>query len=172
MRALLSTLFCLYFVITIVDAYYSLINHASLVRYFQRGISLSSSDEDAIIFGGVKFRPPISTTLRSLNLTDPSPIQKASLVTLTTGLSCILHAETGSGKTLSYLLPILKKLYLLNENSGISNRVRVLIIVPTKELAVQVVLPLQLFNAKTSSFRWRQMLLYLRVVIVKWLIFV
>lgn len=90
--------------------------------------------EDSVVFAGVKFRHPISTSLRNLNISVPSPIQKASLLPLVTGLSCIIHAETGSGKTLCYLLPILKRLY----DSGSSGRLRVLIIVPTKELAVQV----------------------------------
>ena len=113
--------------------------HRALLQIKRRkSISIFSTavdDHDSIIFAGVKFRPPIATSLRNLNLTDPSPIQKSSLLPLVTGLSCILHAETGSGKTLCYLLPILKRLY---DSDLHSSGIRVLIIVPTKELAVQV----------------------------------
>ena len=107
-------------------------------RYRGRNAFYSASaivDDDSIVFAGVRFRHPIATSLRNLNLTYPSPIQKSSLLPLVTGLSCILHAETGSGKTFCYLLPILKRLY---DSELHSSGIRVMIIVPTKELAVQV----------------------------------
>lgn len=90
-----------------------------------------------MVFAGVKFESPISTSLRGMGIASPSPIQQASLVALTTGLSCILHAETGSGKTLTYLLPILKRIYS-SSSSNAGDGVQAMIVVPTKELAVQV----------------------------------
>ena len=111
--------------------------------------STAIDDHDPIIFAGVRFRHPIATSLRKLNLTDPSPIQKSSLLPLVTGLSCILHAETGSGKTLCYLLPILKRLY---DSDLYSSGIRVLIIVPTKELAVQVLTVCKFATLKLNVF--------------------
>lgn len=96
-----------------------------------------SSSSDTILFSGVKFGTPISTSLKSLGITEPSPIQKASIAPITSGLSCILHAQTGSGKTLAYLLPLLKRLSK-SDGSVDMTPLQGLIIVPSKELAVQV----------------------------------
>ena len=93
------------------------------------------------IFAGVKFWHPVSSALGNLNISKPTPIQSASLVALTTGFSCLLHAETGSGKTLCYLLPLLKRLYYNEYRVQQSDRVKAIIILPTKELAVQVIMP-------------------------------
>jgi len=57
---------------------------------------------------------------------------------LTTGLSCIIHSQTGSGKTLTYLLPLLKRLYNEYEDKKQWEPMQAMIIVPTKELVVQV----------------------------------
>lgn len=57
---------------------------------------------------------------------------------LTTGLSCILHSQTGSGKTLTYLLPLLKRLYNEYDDTKEWQPMQAMIIVPTKELVVQV----------------------------------
>ena len=59
---------------------------------------MSVNSDAAKIFAGVKFTPPISTCLDTLGLNEPTPIQTAAIAPLTSGLSAILHAETGSGK--------------------------------------------------------------------------
>lgn len=92
---------------------------------------------DVVTFAGVKFGAPLSTSMRTLGITEPTPIQKASIAPLTAGLTCILHAQTGSGKTLTYLLPLLKRL-LRSDGTVDTTPLQGLIIVPTKELAVQV----------------------------------
>lgn len=97
----------------------------------------SSDSSNTLVFSGVKFHDPISSSLRSLGISEPSPIQKASIAQITSGLSCILHAQTGSGKTLAYLLPLLKRL-TKNDGSVDMKPLQGLIIVPSKELAVQV----------------------------------
>ena len=92
---------------------------------------------DITLFSGVKFGPPLSTSMQKLGILEPTPIQKTSIAPLTAGLSCILHAQTGSGKTLTYLLPLLKR--LLDSNGQVDKTpLQGLIVVPTKELAVQV----------------------------------
>lgn len=98
----------------------------------------SSSRSDSVVFGGVKFGHPLSTSLQRLGIRDPSPIQKASVAPLTSGLSCVLHAATGSGKTIAYLLPLLKRLTNSKESDNVET-VQALILVPSKELAAQVV---------------------------------
>jgi superfamily II DNA/RNA helicase len=100
------------------------------------GDSSSSS-----VFAGVRFDEPIASSLKSLNIHEPSPIQEQAILALSTGLSCIIHAETGSGKTLCYLLPLLKRLMdekKKNDNDNDNSKIMSIIVVPSKELAVQV----------------------------------
>jgi superfamily II DNA/RNA helicase len=92
---------------------------------------------DNFIFAGIKMPLVIAESLQKLNIQHPTPIQTAAVAPLTSGLSCILHSETGSGKTLCYLLPILKR---LAQHVELSTSTQALIVVPTKELAIQVFL--------------------------------
>eukprot|EP01035_Chromulina_nebulosa_P016849 gene16849-22334_t len=94
------------------------------------------TSNDYITFAGVKFHSPIANSMRKLNLINPSSIQSIAIAPVMSGLSCIIHAETGQGKTLTYLLPLLKRLSLIDQrNNAIPQSI---IIVPTKELAIQV----------------------------------
>ena len=95
------------------------------------------------IFAGVKFTPPLSTCLDKLSLHNPTPIQTAAIAPLTSGLSAILHAETGSGKTLAYLLPLLKRFH---HPEHTMKPIQAMILVPTKELAVQVAADITALN--------------------------
>ena len=103
--------------------------------------SHTQSESNTINFGGIKFSHPISTSLNQMNIIAPSPIQQVVLAPLTAGLSAIIHAETGSGKTFAYILPLLKRLLGSSSTPSESSSftpVQGLIIVPSKELAVQV----------------------------------
>lgn len=66
---------------------------------------------ESTLFGGVKFTSPICKCLQQLNIFEPSPIQKAALAPLMSGLSCVLHAETGSGKVSQLYITNPKKYY-------------------------------------------------------------
>ena len=69
-------------------------------------------------------------------ITKPYPIQDQAIPAVLNGKDVLGIAKTGSGKTASYVLPILDK---LQKNSSTKNRhVNVLVLVPTRELAVQV----------------------------------
>ena len=112
----------------------------------------SKLNEDAVIsFAGL---PCISTAAANA-LTEafgdgsgeppePTPIQKAAISKLfyPPQPSAILHAPTGSGKTLTYLLPITESLWReVNENQVDPNEIEngiALILLPTRELAAQV----------------------------------
>ncbi len=83
-------------------------------------------------FRGLGVTSRMLTSLQSSGITEPNAIQRLSLpVTFKRGKagSCVIQSETGSGKTLSYLLPALQDI-----RPGLTS----LIIVPTRELAVQV----------------------------------
>ena len=99
--------------------------------------------------------PSLKKTLKENGFTTPTEIQQLSLPGLLEGKSMVGLAETGSGKTFSYVLPILHKLKTL-ENDGDSIQVesqpRAVVIVPTRELGEQVA---KVFKTFTHSTRLR-----------------
>ena len=83
-------------------------------------------------------------TLISQGYTQPYPIQQQAIPAILAKRDVMGIAQTGSGKTASYVLPILSN---LAGNTGPTNRfVNVLVLVPTRELAVQVREVFELFG--------------------------
>ena len=70
---------------------------------------------------------------QSLGYTEPTPIQKQAIPVVLKGADLIGCAETGTGKTAAFLLPIMQR---LAEKPGAG--VRVLVLAPTRELAAQI----------------------------------
>ncbi|XP_015430789.1 PREDICTED: probable ATP-dependent RNA helicase DDX28 [Dufourea novaeangliae] len=87
--------------------------------------------------------PSIITQLENLNIKDPVEIQQMGIPKILEGHNTLLTAETGCGKTLAYLLPLInqimewKKIGQRNRNCPLG-----LIVTPTRELAVQIALEL------------------------------
>ena len=75
----------------------------------------------------------ILDVLADLNLFEPTPIQEKSFKPILSGRDVMGIAQTGTGKTLAYLLPVLKN-WKYNKNGNPT----VLVLVPTRELVVQV----------------------------------
>jgi len=71
--------------------------------------------------------------LTARGISAPTPIQQAAIPRALTGESMLLHAETGSGKSLAFLLPALVRLQASFEAGH-----KVLVVAPTRELAVQL----------------------------------
>ena len=69
--------------------------------------------------------------LEHLHITEPTPIQAQAIPVVLEGRDLLASAQTGTGKTLAYLLPLL--VHLTNSDQGIA-----LILAPTRELAMQV----------------------------------
>ncbi len=83
------------------------------------------------------------------NYTEPTPIQKEAIPAILKKKDVLGIAKTGSGKTASYVLPILMN---LEGNKLSRNRhINVLVVVPTRELAVQVREVFQLFNSALTT---------------------
>ncbi|MFA7272398.1 MAG: DEAD/DEAH box helicase [Crocinitomicaceae bacterium] len=96
-------------------------------------------------FSSFGFPPSILTVLKEQNYTQPTPIQQAAIPAILEKKDVLGIAKTGSGKTASYVLPILMNLKKLK---SFNNRfVPVLVVVPTRELAVQVGEVFQLFSS-------------------------
>src|SRR6266568_5693577 len=68
---------------------------------------------------------------------EPTPIQSAAIPQILAGHDLIGIAQTGTGKTAAFVLPILAKLAATNRSGGPA-RIRALIIAPTRELVVQI----------------------------------
>jgi ATP-dependent RNA helicase RhlE len=79
---------------------------------------------------------PILQAIDDLGYTTPTPIQKQAIPVIISGKDLIATAQTGTGKTAAFALPILE---VLNKERLLrGKRIRALILAPTRELAVQV----------------------------------
>ncbi len=88
-------------------------------------------------------------TLETQNYTNPYPIQKEAIPAILDKKDVLGIAKTGSGKTASYVLPIL--INLQGKSVKKSRHVQVLVLVPTRELAVQVQNVFKLFGSAISK---------------------
>jgi ATP-dependent RNA helicase RhlE len=68
----------------------------------------------------------------------PSPIQEKAIPVVLEGRDIMAAAQTGTGKTAGFTLPILHRLAEVEKPKGTGNQARVLIITPTRELAAQI----------------------------------
>ena len=84
-------------------------------------------------FDSFNFHPSIMAGVRALGYTEPTPIQAQAIRPILQGRDLIGLAQTGTGKTAAFALPILQRLQ--SEPRG---RVRALVISPTRELAEQI----------------------------------
>jgi len=80
--------------------------------------------------------PQILEAIEAKGYSDPSPIQAKSIPIVLEGKDLMAAAQTGTGKTAGFTLPILER--LSNGKRSSPNQVRALIITPTRELAAQV----------------------------------
>ena len=80
--------------------------------------------------------PQILEAIEAQGYSEPTPIQKKSIPIVLDGKDLMGAAQTGTGKTAGFTLPILER--LSNGKSPSSNHVRTLILTPTRELAAQV----------------------------------
>ena len=85
--------------------------------------------------------PPLLARLTELEYQQPTPIQAQAIPSVLAGRDLIAGANTGSGKTATFALPLLQQLHtekLMSSKSSKGNYVAGLILVPTRELAKQV----------------------------------
>lgn len=81
-----------------------------------------------------------------LNFTKPTPIQERAIPVALQGNDILASAQTGTGKTAAFGLPLISKIITDNNCNGI-------VITPTRELAVQVMKSLQDFLSKQSNIK-------------------
>ena len=81
---------------------------------------------------------PILRALRVEDYTHPTPIQEQSIPILLRGKDLLGCAQTGTGKTAAFAIPILQRLYLDQQGNNGQRKIRALTITPTRELAMQI----------------------------------
>lgn len=92
-------------------------------------------------FQELSIQKSLLNAIADLDFVKPTPIQREAYPKILSGKNVVGIAQTGTGKTLAYSLPILQEL-----NYSKSYKPRVLIIVPTRELVVQVVDQIELYT--------------------------
>ena len=97
-------------------------------------------------FTELNLLPELVRACAALGYTKPTPIQTSAIPIVLSGADMIGCAETGTGKTAAFLLPIIQRLNKTKSFPGI----RVLIIAPTRELALQTESAYRNFALKSS----------------------
>ena len=85
-------------------------------------------------FNRFNLDPRLLKNVQALDFEQPTPIQNATIPPALEGRDILGSAETGTGKTAAFLLPLLQKLI----NTPRTRQPRALVVVPTRELALQV----------------------------------
>lgn len=85
-------------------------------------------------FKNLNLNTPLYNALDDLGFDTPTPIQEEAFNVVASGQDVVGIAQTGTGKTYAYMLPILKNLPFSKQDNP-----RVMVLVPTRELVVQVV---------------------------------
>ncbi len=88
-------------------------------------------------FRALQLSPPILKAIQEAGYTEPTPIQLAAIPEVLAGRDVIGIAQTGTGKTAAFVLPILTKLSAAGAN-GQRRGMKALIVAPTRELVVQI----------------------------------
>ena len=94
-------------------------------------------------FDEIDFEDEVLDGLYDMNFEEMTPVQEATIPVILEGSDLIACAQTGTGKTAAYTLPLLNKL-LVEGNED--NVVKTLVVVPTRELAMQIDTQLQGFS--------------------------
>ncbi len=81
--------------------------------------------------------PELQQAIADKNYRHPTPIQEQSIPPLLKGRDLLGSAQTGTGKTAAFVLPILQRL-TMHKKEGVRGKPRVLILAPTRELAAQI----------------------------------
>ncbi len=90
---------------------------------------------------------PLMAAIEASGYTNPTPIQEQTIKLLLEGRDMVGQAQTGSGKTGAFALPLLQRIELELKQP------QVLVLVPTRELAIQVAAAFEKYAAKMSQLR-------------------
>jgi ATP-dependent RNA helicase DeaD len=98
----------------------------------------AKTEEDSILFTDLGLDGRVLAAVSDLGYEKPSPIQAATIPLLLEGRDVVGVAQTGTGKTAAFALPALSKMAELADLNGTARNTQVLVLAPTRELALQV----------------------------------
>jgi ATP-dependent RNA helicase DeaD len=105
-----------------------------------------SDQQESPGFGELGLSAPILEALAAVGYETPSPIQAQTIPLLLSGSDLLGQAQTGTGKTAAFALPILAQIDLSQSSP------QALVLVPTRELAIQVAEAFQRYAARLKGF--------------------
>jgi len=89
-------------------------------------------------FKDLQLNAKILKAVSEQNYTTPTPIQEKTIPLVLDGIDVIGCAQTGTGKTAAFALPILDRLFKEQEGKKGEKKIKALVVSPTRELAVQI----------------------------------
>ena len=87
-------------------------------------------------FNDFDLTEPILNALKSEGYTVPTPIQIKAIPIVIKGQDLLACAQTGTGKTAAFAVPILRRLEMMATNSHTKPVLKTLVLTPTRELAI------------------------------------
>ena len=88
-------------------------------------------------FNELNLLEPILNALTKQGYTEPTPIQQQAIPYVLEGRDVMGCAQTGTGKTAAFAIPIIQRIHASKQTDN-SNKIRALIVTPTRELAIQI----------------------------------
>jgi len=106
-------------------------------------------------FASLGLIDPIVQTLASLDYSTPTAVQQQAIPVILSGKDVMAAAQTGTGKTAGFTLPILQRLSTDAVGSALKSKtapraIRALVLTPTRELAAQVEESVRLYGKYTN----------------------
>lgn len=102
--------------------------------------------DSPLLFKDLSLSKPVLDAVSAVGYEQPSPIQAAAIPILLDGRDIVGMAQTGTGKTAAFALPLLSKIDLKQKQP------QVLVLAPTRELAIQVAEAFQKYASKMKGF--------------------
>ncbi len=106
----------------------------------------STSEPVAVSFGDLGLSAPVLEAIADVGYESPSPIQAATIPVLLAGSDMLGQAQTGTGKTAAFAFPILSQIKVRGGPP------QCIVLVPTRELAIQVAEAFQKYASKIKGF--------------------
>jgi ATP-dependent RNA helicase RhlE len=103
-------------------------------------------------FDSLGLAPSLLRAVADQGYTDPTPIQQRAIPEILAGRDLLAAAQTGTGKTAAFTLPLLHRLQA-EAGDPARRRVRALVLVPTRELAVQVEDSVRTYGRQMAGLR-------------------
>lgn len=101
---------------------------------------------DQILFSDLALSEPVMKAIQKVGYEQPSPIQAAAIPVLLAGGDILGMAQTGTGKTAAFALPLLSRIDIKQADP------QILVLAPTRELAIQVAEAFQKYASEIPGF--------------------